>query len=43
MRKKYENISDEEVKKILENGAEKARAIASKKMEEVRQKVGVAL
>lgn len=43
MREKYESVSDEEVKKVLKEGGEKAKAIASKKMETVRQKVGVAL
>lgn len=43
MRKSYQNISDEEVIEILRKGAEKAREIASAKMKEVRQKVGVAL
>jgi hypothetical protein len=43
MREKREGISDEEVKRILKEGGEKAKAIASKKMEEVRMKVGVTL
>lgn len=43
MRNKYESISDEEVKKVLKDGAEKAKAVAAKKMEIVRQKVGVTL
>lgn len=43
MREKRANIDDEEVKKILKEGGEKAKDIASGKMAEVRQKVGVAL
>ncbi|PIR85510.1 tryptophan--tRNA ligase [Candidatus Kaiserbacteria bacterium CG10_big_fil_rev_8_21_14_0_10_45_20] len=43
MREKYQNISDEEILSVLKNGAEKARTVASKKMETVRKKVGVAL
>jgi len=43
MRAKREAITDAEVKQILADGAAKARAIASKKMEDVRQKVGVTL
>ena len=43
MRQKYASLTDEEVKKVLEEGAKKAKTIASKKMDEVRQKVGVSL
>lgn len=43
MRAKYSAITDEEVKRVLAEGAQKAKAIASKKMDEVRQKVGVSL
>jgi len=43
MREKRENITDEDVKKVLKEGAEKARAIASEKMKVVREKVGVSL
>lgn len=43
MREKRSEISDEDVKKVLKDGAEKARAIASQKMVDVRRKVGVAL
>lgn len=39
--KKFNKISDKEVKKLLEDGAEKARKIAAKKMEEVKQKIGI--
>ena len=39
--KKFNKISDKEVKKILEDGADKARKIAAKKMEEVKQKIGI--
>ncbi|MGH7141308.1 MAG: tryptophan--tRNA ligase [Minisyncoccia bacterium] len=41
MRERRASITDEEVKKVLKEGGEKAKAIASKKMEEVRKKVGV--
>jgi tryptophanyl-tRNA synthetase len=43
MREKYNSITEEEVIKVLKEGAAKAKAIASKKMEDVRQKVGVSL
>lgn len=43
MRAKYNSITDEEVKRVLADGAAKAKAIASKKMEDVRQKVGVSI
>ncbi|HNU96202.1 MAG TPA: tryptophan--tRNA ligase [Candidatus Magasanikbacteria bacterium] len=39
--KKFNKISDKEVKKLLEDGADKARKIAAKKMEEVKQKIGI--
>lgn len=43
MRKMRSAISDMDVKKILLEGGEKARAMASKKIEEVRQRIGIAL
>lgn len=43
MRKKRASISDDDVKKVLKDGGEKAKALASAKMADVRQKVGVAL
>lgn len=43
MRAKYESISDQEIKDILAEGAEKARFIASAKMVDVRKKIGVTL
>jgi len=43
MRERRASITDEEVKKILKDGGEKAKAIASAKMEDVRQKIGVTL
>lgn len=43
MRAKREAITDEEVKTILEKGAEKARVRAQEKMAEVRKTIGVAL
>jgi tryptophanyl-tRNA synthetase len=43
MREKRDAITDEEVRKILKEGCEKAKEIASAKMNVVRQKVGVSL
>ena len=38
--KKYNALTDEEVLKILREGAEKVRPLAKKKLEEVKKKVG---
>ena len=43
MREKRDSISDDEARRILADGAERARAQASKKMADVRVKVGVSL
>jgi len=43
MREKRTSITDEDAKKILKEGGEKAKTIASKKMADVRKKIGVAL
>lgn len=43
MRKKRESITDADVKRILREGGEKARTLASAKMADVRKKVGVTL
>ncbi len=43
MRAKRDSITDEEVKKVLQDGAMKAKAIAKAKMEDVRRKIGVTL
>lgn len=43
MRERYESISDAEVIEVLKEGAEMARKVALKKMELVRERVGVAL
>jgi tryptophanyl-tRNA synthetase len=43
MRERRANITDEEVKRILKEGGEKARAIADAKMTDVRSKIGVSL
>ncbi len=43
MRAKREQISDSDVKEILAKGAEKAREVARKKMQTVRQKIGISL
>ena len=41
MREKYESISDDEVRNVLKNGAEKARVVAQEKMKHVREILGV--
>ncbi len=43
MRKKRESVTDADVATILKKGSEQARERASKKMLEVREKIGVAL
>ena len=43
MRTKYEAITEAEVKEVLAKGAEKAKAVASVKMADVRKKVGVTI
>jgi len=43
MRDKRESITDEEIKAVLKDGAEKARARAGTKMVEIRKKIGVTL
>ncbi|HVY72954.1 MAG TPA: tryptophan--tRNA ligase [Candidatus Paceibacterota bacterium] len=43
MREKRDSITDEQVREVLNKGAEKAKAIASAKMEDVRKKVGVSI
>lgn len=43
MREKRENISEEEVKKVLAEGSEKARAISEIKMKQVRKAIGIFL
>lgn len=43
MRTKRESLSNDAVKKILKEGGEKARALASKTMADVRKKIGVTL
>lgn len=43
MREQRAQVTEEEIKQILKEGAEKARAIASAKMAEVRKKIGVTL
>jgi tryptophanyl-tRNA synthetase len=43
MREKRNSISDEDVKKVIEEGSAKAKAIASAKMADVRNKVGVSI
>lgn len=40
-RKKFEKISDKEIKKILEDGAKRARKVAQKKMIEIKKAVGI--
>lgn len=41
MRKKYNSIIDEDVDEILADGSEKAKKIASQKMQEVRKAIGI--
>lgn len=43
MRERRTSITDNEVKKVLADGAAKAKAIAAAKMSDVRQKVGVTI
>jgi tryptophanyl-tRNA synthetase len=43
MRTKREAISDDDVRRVLKEGSDKAREYASRKMADVRQKVGVAI
>ena len=43
MRERRMNITDADVKEILKDGAEKARALASRKMVDVRSRVGVSI
>lgn len=43
MREKRNSITDEDVKRVIAEGTEKAKAIASAKMADVRAKVGVRL
>ena len=43
MRAVRDSISDEDAKRIIKEGGEKARERASKKMTDVRKKVGVSL
>jgi tryptophanyl-tRNA synthetase len=41
MREKYASISDADISTILKDGGERARAIASQKIQEIRERVGV--
>ncbi len=43
MRAKRESITDEEIKAVLKDGADKAKAYAANKMHTVRQTIGIAL
>ncbi|MFZ2886394.1 MAG: tryptophan--tRNA ligase [Minisyncoccia bacterium] len=43
MRQMRDSISDDDVRRVLKEGSEKARAYAAKKMSDVRQKIGVSL
>jgi len=43
MRAKRDSISDADIARVLKDGAEKARERASKRMADVRQKIGVAI
>ncbi len=43
LREKHDSITDADVKKVLAEGGRKAKEQASKKMEDVRKKIGVAI
>jgi tryptophanyl-tRNA synthetase len=43
MRERRNSVTDYDVRKIIEEGSERARAIAQEKMKEVRAKIGVSL
>jgi len=43
MRAKRDSISDDDVRRVLKDGSDKAREYASKKMADVRAKIGVAI
>ncbi|MBI2048454.1 MAG: tryptophan--tRNA ligase [Parcubacteria group bacterium] len=43
MREKRESITDDDVRAVLKEGSERARAIAAAKMQTVRERIGVAL
>ncbi len=43
MRTKRDSISDDDVRRVLKDGSDKARGYASKKMVDVRQKIGISL
>ncbi len=43
MREKRDNISDEDVIKVLEDGYKKAKTRAEEKMKEVRKIIGISL
>jgi len=43
MREKRDSISDDEVRRVVEEGSERARVQAARKMTEVREKIGVSL
>ncbi len=43
MREKYNSITDADVVAVLKDGSDRARAIASEKMKDVRKKIGITL
>ena len=43
MREKYNAITEQDVIAVLKDGSDRARAIASEKMKDVRQKIGITL
>lgn len=43
MREKYDSLSDEDVRIVLKEGSDHARAYAQKKMADVREKIGVTI
>jgi len=43
MRARYESITEDEIKKVLEEGGERAEDLAEEKMKEVKKKIGVTI
>ncbi len=43
MREKYESLTDDDVREILKDGSDRARSVASAKMQDIRNKLGVTI
>lgn len=43
MRERYNSISEDEVREVLQEGAAKARALAQAKMKDIKEKIGVTI